>query len=336
MLIRSTAGAGAPSVVVSVKPLHAITAAVTAGIATPRLLVKGSASPHDYAMRPSDAAALNEADLIVWLGEIFETFLAKPLDALAGDAEVVTLMSLAGPDGDPHIWLDPAQARKIAERVAAALSRIDPHTRGRYMANVADFSARLDLLDAELRATLTPVAALPYLVYHDAYGYFVRRYGLAKAGAVFDEPAWIENAEAVFRFVTDNMTEGEESGGRLKHSWCAGKLKHPAILDDYANMARAALMLHELHGGEDYLAHAKAWVAAVEDHFSGPDQGGYFFSSDRATDVIARLRHGHDNAVPSGNGVMVGNLIRLWLLNGEDGYRQRAEGVGRAAGGECG
>ena len=183
-----SARADAPAVVVSVKPLHAITAAVTAGIATPRLLVKGSASPHDYAMRPSDAAALNEADLIVWLGEIFETFLAKPLDALAGDAEVVTLMSLAGPDGDPHIWLDPAQARKIAERVAAALSRIDPHNRGRYMANVADFSARLDLLDAELRATLTPVAALPYLVYHDAYGYFERRYGLAKAGAVTVSP----------------------------------------------------------------------------------------------------------------------------------------------------
>jgi len=183
-----SARADAPAVVVSVKPLHAITAAVTAGIATPRLLVKGGASPHDYAMRPSDAAALNEADLIVWLGEIFETFLAKPLDALAGDAEVVTLMSLAGPDGDPHIWLDPAQARKIAERVAAALSRIDPHNRGRYMANVADFSARLDLLDAELRATLTPVAALPYLVYHDAYGYFERRYGLAKAGAVTVSP----------------------------------------------------------------------------------------------------------------------------------------------------
>ena len=188
LLPTLAARADAPAVVVSVKPLHAITAAVTTGITTPRLLVKGSASPHDYAMRPSDAAALNEADLVVWIGEIFETFLAKPLDALAGDAEVVTLMSQAGPDGDPHIWLDPAQAREIAERVAAALSRIDPHNRGRYLANAADFSARLDLLDAELRATLAPVAALPYLVYHDAYGYFERRYGLANAGAVTVSP----------------------------------------------------------------------------------------------------------------------------------------------------
>ena len=130
-------------------------------------------------------------------------------------------------------------------------------------------------------------------------------------------------AAAAFAFITTRLSPD----GELKHAYRQGQPKHRALLDDYANMARAALMLHELHGGEDYLAHAKAWVAAVEDHFSGPDQGGYFFSSDRATDVIARLRHGHDNAVPSGNGVMVGNLIRLWLLSGEDGYRQRAEGV---------
>ena len=91
--------------------LHAIVSAVMDGIAQPRLLVKGAASPHDYAMRPSDAAALNDADLIVWIGEVFETFLAKPLEALAGNAEVVTLIELAGADGDPHIWLDPADRK---------------------------------------------------------------------------------------------------------------------------------------------------------------------------------------------------------------------------------
>ena len=188
-LFASTmARADAPAVVVSVKPLHAIVAAVMAGIAPPRLLIKGGASPHDYAMRPSDAAALHEADLIVWVGEAFEMFLVKPLEALAGDAEVVTLMTLAGPGGDPHIWLDPAMAREIAERVAAVLSRLDRHNRNRYQANSADFSARLVLLDNRLRAILAPVADRPYLVYHDAYGYFERRYGLAMAGAVTISP----------------------------------------------------------------------------------------------------------------------------------------------------
>jgi zinc transport system substrate-binding protein len=188
VFLPATAGAGAPSVVVSVKPLHAIVSAVMDGIAQPRLLVKGAASPHDYAMRPSDAAALNDADLIVWIGEVFETFLAKPLEALAGNAEVVTLIELAGADGDPHIWLDPAIALKIAERAAAVLSRLDPDNRDRYQSNTADLAARLDLLDSELRVTLAPVVDRPYLVYHDAYGYFERRYGLTKAGAVTINP----------------------------------------------------------------------------------------------------------------------------------------------------
>lgn len=182
------ARADAPSVVVSVKPLHAIVAAVMAGVAPPRLLVKGGASPHDYVMRPSDAAALSDADLIVWVGETFELFLAKPLEALAGDAEVVTLMTLAGADGDPHIWLDPANAREIARRVAAALSDLDPDNRDRYEANADDFSARLDLLDRELRAVLAPISDVPYLVFHEAYGYFERRYGLARVGAVTVNP----------------------------------------------------------------------------------------------------------------------------------------------------
>ncbi|MBT7665305.1 MAG: thioredoxin domain-containing protein, partial [Rhodospirillaceae bacterium] len=75
---------------------------------------------------------------------------------------------------------------------------------------------------------------------------------------------------------------------------------------------------------------AVAWMARVEEHFADQEQGGYFFSSDQATDVIARMRHGHDNAVPSGNGVMVGNLTRLWLLTGDDTYRARADALARS------
>lgn len=176
------------AVVASVMPLHAIVSAVMVGAGRPRLLVNGGASPHDYAMRPSDAAALNDADLIIRVGDSFELFLAKPLEALAGDARVVTLMSLSGSDADPHIWLDPANAREIATRVVAALSDIDPGNRDIFAANADDFSARLDRLDEELRAQLAPVADVPYLVFHDAYGYFERRYGLARVGAVTINP----------------------------------------------------------------------------------------------------------------------------------------------------
>ena len=184
MMVR----AEAPSVVVSVKPLHAIVAAVMKGGAPPQLLVKGGASPHDYALRPSDAAALNDARMVVWVGEAFELFLTKPLDALAHKARVVTLEEFVGDGENPHIWLDPDNAREIARRVAEALSDLDPDNSDRYETNAAGFSERLDLLDEELRTILAPVADEPYLVFHDAYGAFEGRYGLAMVGAVTINP----------------------------------------------------------------------------------------------------------------------------------------------------
>ena len=146
---------------------------------------------------------------------------------------------------------------------------------------------------------------------------------MANAAAVFEQPTWAQAAIAAFDFVVENLFPD----GNLVHAYRNGQPKHRAVLDDYANMARAALTLYEIHGGDHYLQHAADWVAQVDVHFSDPGQGGYFFSSDQASDVIARMRHSHDNAVPSGNGVMIGNLTRLWLLTGDDIYRQRADWV---------
>ncbi|MDP7548707.1 MAG: thioredoxin domain-containing protein, partial [Alphaproteobacteria bacterium] len=149
---------------------------------------------------------------------------------------------------------------------------------------------------------------------------------LANAAAVFERPAWAEAAIAAFAFVTDKLCPN----GTLMHGYRQGQSKHRALLDDYANMARAALMLHEIHGGERYLQQARAWVATVEGQFADAERGGYYFSSAQATDVIARMRHANDNAVASGNGVMVGVLTRLWLLTGDGAYGQRAEAVARS------
>lgn len=86
----------APAVVVSLKPVHSLVAGVMAGVGEPRLLIAGSASPHTYSLRPSDARALSEAELVFWIGPGMETFLEKPLESLAGNAEVVTLAEVAG------------------------------------------------------------------------------------------------------------------------------------------------------------------------------------------------------------------------------------------------
>ncbi len=161
---------------------------------------------------------------------------------------------------------------------------------------------------------------------------------LAKAGAIFGEDAWIGAAEDVFRFVVENMSEdgkpggtpGGKSGGRLHHTWCAGEGRHPAVLDDYANMALAALILHGVTGAADYLGRAEGWVQIADNHYWDAENGGYFLGADDTDDVIARSKTVHDNAVPSGNGVMAEVLARLFYLTGEDRYRDRAEALFQA------
>ena len=146
---------------------------------------------------------------------------------------------------------------------------------------------------------------------------------MANAGAVFQRPAWTEAAIAAYDFVTDKLCPE----GNLVHGYRQGQAKHLALLDDYANMARAALLLYELHGEDRHLVQAKNWAAEVEAHFADDEHGGYYFSSDQANDVISRMRSCNDNAVPSGNGTMIGVLTRLWLITGEQSYYAQAEAL---------
>ncbi len=92
----SLAQAEPPAVVVSIKPLHGLAVALMEGVGEPSLLLDGTASPHGYSLRPSEARELSEADLIVWVGPTLESFLAQPMDSLAESATVVTALELPG------------------------------------------------------------------------------------------------------------------------------------------------------------------------------------------------------------------------------------------------
>ncbi|HWK46859.1 MAG TPA: thioredoxin domain-containing protein [Stellaceae bacterium] len=153
---------------------------------------------------------------------------------------------------------------------------------------------------------------------------------LAHAGFAFDRPDWIDLGVAAFDFITATLMDRR---GRLAHSWRAGK-SHPGTLDDYADMSRAALTLHEVTGGERYLTQAIAWVAVLDRHFADPTAGGYFFTADDTEALITRTKSIGDAAVPSGNGVMVGVLARLHLLTGDVPYRAKAEALVAAFSGE--
>lgn len=155
---------------------------------------------------------------------------------------------------------------------------------------------------------------------------------LARVGALFDESTWLDAARDAFDFVRREMTVD----GRLRHSWRLGKARHPATLDDYANMARAALALSEATGDKSYIDAAKAWVAILDSHYWDAAGGGYFFTAADTTDVILRNKTAVDHATPAGNATMVGVLARLYYLTGESAYRDRAEALVGAFAGEIG
>lgn len=96
ILFGATAANAAPDVVVSIKPIHSLVAAVMEGVGEPALIVEGAASPHTFTMKPSNARAVQEADLVFWMGPNMEAFLEKPLEALASDATVIELDDAEG------------------------------------------------------------------------------------------------------------------------------------------------------------------------------------------------------------------------------------------------
>jgi zinc transport system substrate-binding protein len=200
----ATGAAAAPKVLVSIKPIHSIVSAVMGDAGAPELLLSGAASPHSYALKPSDAEKIARSDIVFWIGPQLENFLERPLASLATRARAVALIEAPGVivraarrggawDADPdesergidgHIWLDPENGIAIARAAAAALGSADPGHAGLYAANAEAFAQRLKSLDAELSKRLGPIRTRPYIVFHDAYRYFEDHYGLRPVGSV--------------------------------------------------------------------------------------------------------------------------------------------------------
>ena len=195
----------APDVVATILPLQSIAAAVMQGVAGPDVLLPPGASPHAFALRPSNAARLEAADLVVWIGPGLEGFMAKPVAALDSRVRVLTLADAKGvrllpadpndddhdhdhTGADPHLWLDPANAEAMAEAMASTLGAIDPPNAPTYAANAAAFAAAMQDLRARLSARLASVRGRPYIVFHEAYHYFETAFGLKPAGSVTINP----------------------------------------------------------------------------------------------------------------------------------------------------
>ncbi|ROM66035.1 zinc ABC transporter substrate-binding protein [Pseudomonas brassicacearum] len=196
-------------VLTSIKPLQLIAAAVQDGVAVPEVLLPPGASPHHYALRPSDVRKVQSVDLLYWIGPDMESFLPRVLNGRTLPS--VAIQDLPGlklrhfaqdsqshaeddHDGDEHdhdhrpgtvdahLWLSPTNARVIAAKMAADLSAADPANAAHYQSNLKGFNQRLDALDTRLKARLAGVVGKPYFVFHEAFDYFEDTYGLKHAG----------------------------------------------------------------------------------------------------------------------------------------------------------
>ena len=222
LLLSGTASANIPKVVTDIPITHSLVTRVMAGIGMPDLIVDRGASPHEYSLRPSNAASLEAADLVFWISNGLTPWLDDALNTLARNAKVIELMDAKGAtvlsfregatfethshqhkhdedkhdeDGhdedehatgnvDPHGWLDPYNGRIWLDVIATALSKIDPTNSDIYFANATQAKADIDTVISELEETLAEFRGTNFIVYHDAYQYFEKRFDVLAAGSI--------------------------------------------------------------------------------------------------------------------------------------------------------
>lgn len=203
-----------PRVVASIPPVHSLVSMVMAGVGEPALLLPGNVTPHAYNLKPSDAALLENAQAVFWIGPALETVLSKPMETIATNGASVQLMDaramkilplraggVLGPDNDsdnesdngegsadPHVWLDPANAIVMLFVISETLGEVDPGNADIYRANAIAGIDRMKRLDSELERTLAAVRNAPYVAFHDAYQYFEERYGLTPIATIAVDP----------------------------------------------------------------------------------------------------------------------------------------------------
>ncbi|OWY18046.1 zinc ABC transporter substrate-binding protein [Thioclava sp. JM3] len=216
--LPALAQAEVPSVVTDVPPVQSLVAQVMGDLGQPEVLLGQNSDAHHYQLKPSQARDLQDADLVFWVGPRLTPWLERAIDGVGVKGQSVellhapgtTLRSFSVPDPhdhsvdadadhaeagngdhaevdqmtDPHAWLDPDNAKLWLGLIAEDLSKADPEHAETYAANAEAAQARIETLDAKLKAEFAPVADKPFLVYHAAYGYLADHYGLTIMGAL--------------------------------------------------------------------------------------------------------------------------------------------------------
>jgi zinc transport system substrate-binding protein len=212
-------------VVTSIKPIHSITSYIMDGVGSPDLIVDGYNSPHNFQLKPSHAKMLQNADLVIFVGEGIEEFLEKPLESIAKDAKKFALLEQSGfkklkfreknifeehddhddhdkkakkkddhddhghddhghghGEYDPHIWLDPINAKAMIKKITKLLSKMDKENSSTYKSNSKKAIKEIDMIVKEIKSEMNK--DLKFVVFHDAYQYFENRFDISVLGAL--------------------------------------------------------------------------------------------------------------------------------------------------------
>lgn len=197
-------------VVASIPPLYTIANEVMKGVGQPVLLIEKQVSPHDYALKPSDAQKIATAQVIFWIGSSLEGGLKKAFSNLPKHVHVISFLeekeltlrtfsfskshlhhsSHNHHEGqiDPHIWLDPSNGEAIARIMGETLSRIDPAHRTIYQENVRQFIQKTQTITRLLQETLKDIRDVHIGVFHNAYQYFQMYFKLQPFQALTTNP----------------------------------------------------------------------------------------------------------------------------------------------------
>ena len=222
-LLGSSAIADVPNVSVDIAPLHSLVASVMNGVGVPSLIIPPGSSPHDHQLRPSEAKAMQDANIVFWMGEELTPWMENAVKTLSSNASVTTFLEndktslLEFREGalfeahdhedeqhddehdehddeehdeqghgshDPHAWLSPNNAKAWLDVIAAQLSSYDTENAGVYFTNAASAKSEIEMMIAEINLALDPIRGRKFIVFHDAYQYFENDFDFQASGAI--------------------------------------------------------------------------------------------------------------------------------------------------------
>ena len=248
LLLAPLVQAEVPRVVTSIAPLQGLVADIMAGVGAPVLLLDEPISPHDFAMRPSQAKAISDADVVFYIGQNMEPWLEKALKSRSNNNLVVALGNIPSQNRleareldefgehhddhdhadayDPHMWLDPSNVLIWLDIITGILEIADPDNKLTYRANLARSHTDIITATENARRALAPLVDVDLVVTHDSTQYFEEAFGLTVVGAF-------------------SASDGQNAGARSLNT-LLGKLNpNTCVVEDITHPSRITANLPE-------------------------------------------------------------------------------------------